>query len=132
MRITDLNATIEYDSLIKMYRVTLTDFPIVDERGQIHNHTLYVTPDEIPTKFADQFPIFQVGDVIDRVYHKDDGHYYGEGFREFYGRITEIEVRKHSRLSPKRVYYYTDIWTKKRSNGIPQHGIELSINPHID
>lgn len=127
MRTDRLEAHIEYYPDVEIYKVKLLDFKVNGNYPVVH-----LTPEEIPTKFADQSPIFSVGDLIDRVYDKDDGHYFGEGFREFYGRITEIETRKFNERSPKRVFYYTDIWTKKRSNGIPQHGVQLSLNPHTD
>ena len=122
-----LKANIEYYPDVEIYKVTLLDFKVDGKYPVIH-----LKPSEIPTAYADQNPIYSVGDLIDRVYHEDDGHYFGAGFREFYGRITEIEIRQFNKTSPKRVFYYTDIWNNERSNGIPQDGVQLSTNPHID
>ena len=132
MFVKELKANIEYYPGLEIYKVILLDFVVPDEDGNTAHPTIHLTTSEIPTKYADQSPLFSVGDLIDRVYDKDDGNYFGEGFREYFGRITDIEIRKFNDRSPKRVFYYTDIWTKRRSNGIPQHGVQLSLNPHID
>lgn len=126
----ELNAHIEYYPDVEIYKVILTDFKINGNYPVIH-----LKPEEVPKKYADQSPLFKIGDLIDRVYDSDDGGYYGGPnghFREFYGRITDIETRKFNNRSPQRVFYYTDIWTRQRSNGIPQQGLQLSLNPHID
>lgn len=135
MYVRDLSAYIEWHESIGVYKVTLGEFLVLDDEGNKNPHVFYLTPEEIPTKWADQTPVFKVGDLIDQVWHPDDGNYFGgeDGdYREYMGRITEIEIKQRNDKSPKRVFYYTDIWTRSKSNGIRQDGLEISLNPTID
>ena len=135
MYVRDLSANIEYRETLGLYKVTISEFNFVTEDGQKHPCSFYLTEGEIPSKYADQSPKFQVGDLIDQVWHPDDGNFFGgedSNYREYMGEITEIEIRRFNDTSPKRVFYYTDLWDRKKSNGIRQNGLELSINPHTD
>ena len=139
MQKRDAILDIEYSKKFHAYKVSLWNFRYKLLDGSWETPAIYIEPDKMPDEFKNEKQKFQVGDLVDKVYHENHGNYfYGpeKQHREFCGKIIDVKKKDDRDNSPTQFIYTID---DIGSNFYPRHPtdykqweLELAVNPPTD